>query len=472
MRLATSRSAGAIALLVALGSPRAAAALGGAGTSTATAGLPELPGFAALEPPAPRPLRLEHLALTVGGFVATAGLILLVPEPPSGWKRDLPLDRAFFDLFGSASAAQRERLSDLSTVLQGGLLTLPALDLALTPTLLGRDPELAWQMAWMNLEAFSASTAIMILTKRLVGRVRPLIPACEGTDDFGCHSNASRRSFISGHTTASFTAAGLVCLHHTQLELFGGGLPDKLTCAAALGLAATTGALRVASEQHYITDVLAGAAVGLAAGWLLPWLIHYGGEDDPDDEPSPRPPGEPGRIELSLLGGVLSSGAGTHAVGGLEASLLLRHWFDEELLAQATGLELAVRGALLYTTRADDSAGLRQLTQSGRLRVGPIGVGAAVDFRSRVAGDDGALEVLAGPELSLTVWGAPGPVIVTTRWLPLLDGAEDLFALEVEVPLTTHLGARFAAQTLLPIPGVDGSDGALALLGAGGRLPW
>ena len=52
-------------------------------------------------------------------------------------------------------------------------------------------------------------------------------------------------SFTSGHTLMSFAGAGLTCVHHMHLPLYGGGLPDSLACAAAIGLAHAEGFLRV-----------------------------------------------------------------------------------------------------------------------------------------------------------------------------------------------------------------------------------
>ena len=47
-------------------------------------------------------------------------------------------------------------------------------------------------------------------------------------------------------------------------------LYEKLGCPLALGLATTTGVFRIMSNNHYATDVLAGALVGtLSAGSSL-----------------------------------------------------------------------------------------------------------------------------------------------------------------------------------------------------------
>lgn len=72
--------------------------------------------------------------------------------------------------------------------------------------------------------------------KYLVHRTRPCAPSC-GADnpDF---------SFFSAHTTIAFSTIGGPRL------------------AVSLPLAVSTGGLRIAAGKHYLTDVLAGAAVG------------------------------------------------------------------------------------------------------------------------------------------------------------------------------------------------------------------
>lgn len=74
--------------------------------------------------------------------------------------------------------------------------------------------------------------------KLLVHRLRPCAPAC-GTDN-------PNYSFFSGHTAIAFSTIG--------------GAPLSFT----LPLAISTGGLRIAAGKHWLTDVLAGAAVGAA----------------------------------------------------------------------------------------------------------------------------------------------------------------------------------------------------------------
>jgi membrane-associated phospholipid phosphatase len=39
----------------------------------------------------------------------------------------------------------------------------------------------------------------------------------------------------------------------------------------------TTGLLRVIGDRHYVTDVLAGQAIGFGFGYTMPTLLHYTG---------------------------------------------------------------------------------------------------------------------------------------------------------------------------------------------------
>lgn len=75
--------------------------------------------------------------------------------------------------------------------------------------------------------------------KYAVGRTRP---------------NGEHHSFPSGHTAASFTTADIL------LQRFG-----WRAGAAAYAAAAYVGASRIADRQHYLSDTVFGAAVGIAS---------------------------------------------------------------------------------------------------------------------------------------------------------------------------------------------------------------
>jgi membrane-associated phospholipid phosphatase len=65
---------------------------------------------------------------------------------------------------------------------------------------------------------------------------------------------------------------------HENLAYYGGAA-DRIACYTALGLATATGLLRVTSNNHYLSDIVVGAVIGLSMGYLLPRFVYFG--DDP-----------------------------------------------------------------------------------------------------------------------------------------------------------------------------------------------
>ena len=78
-------------------------------------------------------------------------------------------------------------------------------------------------------------------------------------------------SFPSGHATLAFAAAVFGLFAFTT---YFPGSPYLVPFAVLdLGLATATSVFRVTSGMHFLTDVLAGAALGAAFGALIP-LVH------------------------------------------------------------------------------------------------------------------------------------------------------------------------------------------------------
>jgi membrane-associated phospholipid phosphatase len=80
--------------------------------------------------------------------------------------------------------------------------------------------------------------------KSAVGRTRP-----DGSDT---------RSFPSGHTSGAFTISTILSRRHGWKV----GIP-------AFGLATFTAIARMEDNRHYFSDVVAGAAIGIAVGQLV-----------------------------------------------------------------------------------------------------------------------------------------------------------------------------------------------------------
>mgnify|MGYP002622293417 CR=1 FL=1 len=77
-------------------------------------------------------------------------------------------------------------------------------------------------------------------------------------------------SFPSGHTTDSFM--GATFLSYTFWKYYPESRYRIPVIVTSYAIAATTGFLRVASGNHFMSDVLAGAALGSAVGFLVPFV--------------------------------------------------------------------------------------------------------------------------------------------------------------------------------------------------------
>jgi membrane-associated phospholipid phosphatase len=81
-------------------------------------------------------------------------------------------------------------------------------------------------------------------------------------------NGANRKSFPSGHTATAFMGAEFLWQEYNDVSPWIG--------IAGYTIAAGTGFLRLYNNQHWLTDVIAGAGIGIlstkAAYWLLPYI--------------------------------------------------------------------------------------------------------------------------------------------------------------------------------------------------------
>ena len=129
-----------------------------------------------------------------------------------------------------------------------------------------------WKLGVEYAQTIALSWGAKELAKHCVTRYRPYM-YFEGAPQGAIDDGDYKESFFSGHATLSFAAAGFTTYQALTY------LPDSpykwITIGVSYALCATTAALRLASGNHFMTDVLCGAVVGSALGFLIPWVNHF-----------------------------------------------------------------------------------------------------------------------------------------------------------------------------------------------------
>lgn len=223
-------------------------------------------------------VRWPELTLTgIAVGAAVAGQILKPIGSP--WESSLLGDDDARPALRLGSPNERRVARDFSDVLLTSMVGFPVIIDALVVAGWSRQStDVAAQMLMIDAEVFAVTMAIQGLTNVLTNRTRPYAVECGGELDpssLDCEGLTRHRSFFSGHTSAAFAAASLVCSHGVNLDLYENPQLTGVVCATGYVLAATTGLLRVASDMHNLSDVVVGATVGTLVGLGLPWLFHY-----------------------------------------------------------------------------------------------------------------------------------------------------------------------------------------------------
>jgi membrane-associated phospholipid phosphatase len=129
-------------------------------------------------------------------------------------------------------------------------------------------------------EAQAATVLGVNLLKLIVKRPRPLAHNERRSKLERFHGDA-RLSFPSGHSAFAFASASLVA--YGAAARHGNAPVTWVAGSLAYLTAGIVAYLRVEGGKHFITDVLAGAAVGIAAGLIVPVLHRRNDVDPPND---------------------------------------------------------------------------------------------------------------------------------------------------------------------------------------------
>ena len=130
--------------------------------------------------------------------------------------------------------------------------------------------------AVMYAEALLLSHSVKELTKDLVVRWRPY--CYYDARDSVLKDDDSGKSFMSGHASTAFTSAAFLSTLYAHMH------PDSrykgLVTGGSFAAATAVGALRILSGNHFLSDVLVGAAWGTLVGYLVPYF-HYSQDERP-----------------------------------------------------------------------------------------------------------------------------------------------------------------------------------------------
>jgi membrane-associated phospholipid phosphatase len=221
----------------------------------------------------------EYVATTAalgGGFY----LRFVASPREANWTGGILFDDWIRDRVAIQGVPVRNIATRVTDVMFYGAMTYRFVDAVLVPGLGWGRWDTALQVATIDLEAFGFVAITLWGTQAVLARQRPYVSRCgepgiRAAESCRPDEPETNRSFFAGHPAVGMTAAGLTCVHHAHLPLYGGSAGDIVACGVMVGLGVMNGFGRVLTEKHYPSDLVVGFGVGAFAGWGLPTLLHY-----------------------------------------------------------------------------------------------------------------------------------------------------------------------------------------------------
>jgi membrane-associated phospholipid phosphatase len=132
-----------------------------------------------------------------------------------------------------------------------------------------------WSDFTLDMLTIAEATALAAdanqFAKVWVGRQRPSVHAQALANPEGAaRASDDNRSFYSAHTNTAMALAVSSC---TVASMRGYAWAPVL-CVALPTFALGAGYLRIASDNHYFTDVAVGAFAGASFGFAIPYFLH------------------------------------------------------------------------------------------------------------------------------------------------------------------------------------------------------
>jgi membrane-associated phospholipid phosphatase len=227
---------------------------------------------------------VDVVGLTAASYAISA---YWTPPHQANWNGPILFDNWVRDALRGRSYATQQFASDLSDDLYKGATIAPyVIDVYFVALGVHQNADVALQMFLINLQSLGLSGVGTLAAEHAVGRSRPYVRDCDSQGDVRdahgnllfnhCDGVGDFQSFYSGHIAAVGTMAGLTCVHHQHLPLYGGGFADLAPCLLMIGAALTTGVARIVADRHWATDVVTGGLVAFGSGYLMPSALHYG----------------------------------------------------------------------------------------------------------------------------------------------------------------------------------------------------
>jgi membrane-associated phospholipid phosphatase len=248
----------------------------------------EIPSRLKWNPSWPRVSTAE--VINVVGLTFASYAISTYWEPPRqpAWRGGILFDNWMRDALRGRSYSVQSNAADISDFLfKAGVLAPILVDVWLVGLGVHQDADVSLQMLLIDAQSLAIAGVVSLTAEHAVGRARPYTGDCSREGKVlnasgqllfnSCDNNDQNfQSFYSGHSAAVATMAGLTCVHHQHLPLYGGGFADLVPCLLMMGTAVGTGVTRVIADKHWASDVVAGWGVGAFSGYVLPSLLHYG----------------------------------------------------------------------------------------------------------------------------------------------------------------------------------------------------